>query len=492
MRRRDFLKLSLWGAAACLGPKLTLRAQTHGGHTPLADFTGTPPYVPYRDPLPIPQVLKPVRKGRVDTYTITMQEGMAHCHSQLPPTPILGYNGIYPGPVIRATKGRQVEITQVNQLPDGSVMHLPTVHLHGALVAPEHDGHPMDGIPAGGSRKYVYPNPQRACPLWFHDHTHEATGERVYRGLAGLYFIDDPKDAGLRLPKGAYEIPLILQDRSFLPTGELVYDTSDATLETGFHGDVLLVNGVIQPYLNVSTRKYRFRILNGSNSRIYKLALNNGQSLIQIGTDGGLLHRAMPKASIELAPSERADIVIDFSELAVGSSLLLLNKNDVGRLGSIMRFNIVKKERDTALIPAFLSPWEDLPESAAVTTREFTLNRKTVGDSFRWVINGQTYDSSNPALANPKLGTLERWRFVNPTNHPHPMHMHLVQFQVVNIGGEPQDPAQHGWKDTVVVPPGSEVTVIARFETYIGRYVFHCHNLEHEDFAMMAEFEVVP
>jgi spore coat protein A, manganese oxidase len=492
MRRRDFLKLGLWGAASCLGAKTPVRAQTHGGgHNPLA-FSGTHPYVPYRDPLPIPPVLKPKRRGRVDTYTITMKEGMAQCHSQLPPTPILGYNGLYPGPVIRATRGRPVEITHVNQLPSSHVMHSPSIHLHGALVAPEHDGHPNDGIPAGGSRAYVYPNQQRACPLWYHDHTHEATGERVYRGLAGLYFVDDPKDAGLRLPKGNFEIPLVIQDRSFLPTGELFYDTSDATLETGFHGDVILTNGVVQPYLNVSTRKYRFRILNGSNSRIYKLAVSNGQSLIQIGTDGGLLHRPIAKSSIEIAPSERVDVVIDFANLEIGSSLLLLNKNDFGRLGAIMRFDIVKQERDTALVPPFLTPWEDLPEAAAVTTRDFTLNRKTVGDTFRWVINGQTYDPANAPLATPKLGTLERWRFINPTNHPHPMHMHLVQFQVVNIGGEPQDASQHGWKDTVLVPPGSEVTVLARFEGYTGRYVFHCHNLEHEDFAMMAEFEVQP
>src|SRR5215204_2169932 len=169
MTRRDFLKLSLWGAAACAVPKSSLRAQTHvGGHDPEVDFTGTAPYVPYRDPLPIPSVLKPKRRGRVDTYTITMQEGMAQCHSQLPPTPVLAYNGMFPGPVIRAVKGRQVEVTHVNQLPAAAhIMHSPTVHLHGALVAPEHDGHPNDGIAAGASRTYVYPNQQRACPLWF-------------------------------------------------------------------------------------------------------------------------------------------------------------------------------------------------------------------------------------------------------------------------------------------------------------------------------------
>jgi spore coat protein A, manganese oxidase len=489
MNRRDFLKLSLTGAAACLAPTRRLFAQAHGGgHDPGA---ATPPYVPFRDPLPIPPVLKPKRRGKVDAYSITMKAGMAQCHSQLPPTPILGYNGIFPGPMIRAVKGRAVEITQVNNLPDVGT-HLPTIHLHGGFVAPEHDGHPNDGILAGGTRTYVYPNQQRAAPLWFHDHTHEMTGERVYRGLAALYFIDDPKDKALRLPSGKYEIPLVIQDRRFMDTGELMYDLSTSTLETGYLGDVLLVNGVIQPHLEVSTRKYRFRILNGSNARIYKLALSNGQPLVQIGTDGGLLHRPLSRTTIEIAPSERVDVVVDFAALGVGTSLLLQNKNEVGRLGTIMRFNVTKAERDNSKVPAFLSPWEDLPEAAAVTTREFNLNRKLISGEQRWVINGVAYDSANPPLATPKLGTLERWRFVNPTNHPHPMHIHLVQFQVVDINGEPQDPSAHGWKDTVIVPPGGEVTVLSRFEGYTGRYVFHCHNLEHEDFAMMGEFEVVP
>jgi spore coat protein A len=488
MTRRDFLKFCLGGTATMMLPAARSLAQGHGGGSHAGT---TPQLMPFRDPMPIPPVLKPRRRGKVDQYTITMKPAAVQCHSQLPFTNIVGYDGLFPGPVIRATKGRQVEVTHINQMPSAPE-HLPTVHLHGALVAPEHDGHPNDGIPAGGSRTYVYPNQQRGCALWYHDHTHGATGENVYRGLAGLYFVDDPKERGLRLPRGKYEVPLVIQDRCIMVTGELMYDTAPETLETGFLGDVILVNGVVQPYFAVSTRKYRFRILNGSNARIYKLALTNGQPLIQIGTDGGLLQRPRYQSSIEIAPSERVDVVIDFSALPVGSSIILQNKNDTGRLAMIMRFDVVKKERDSAAVPAFLMPWEELPEAEAVTTREFTLNRKSIDDVLTWVINGQAYDAAAPPMATPKIDTIERWRFINPTSHPHPMHMHLVQFQVVNIGGEPQDPSDFGWKDTVVVPPGSEVTVVARFEKYTGKYVFHCHNLEHEDFAMMAEFVVVP
>ena len=486
--RREFLKLGILGAAAWLTPSPRLFSHTHG-HGGSHGMV-TPPYVPYRDPLPIPPVLKPRRKGTVDQYTLVMKPGTTRCHSQLPLTNILGYNGVYPGPVIRATKGRQVEITQINQL-SGSPEHLPTVHLHGGLVAPEHDGHPNDGIASGMSRTYVYPNKQRACQLWYHDHTHGMTGENVYRGLAGFYFIDDPRERGLRLPRGKHEIPLLIQDRCISETGDFMYDLSPETLETGFLGDVILANGVIQPFLDVTTHKYRFRVLNGSNARSYRLALTNGQPLVQIGTDGGLLQRPRLRSEIEIAPSERVDVIIDFAALNVGSSILLQNKNGSGRLSTIMRFNVVKQERDSAVIPPFLAAWEELPEAAAVLTREFTLNRKSINDQLTWVINGQAYDAANPPLAKPKLDTIEKWKFINPTNHSHPMHVHLVQFQVIAIDGAPVDPSDYGWKDTVVIPPGGEVTVLSKFSDFLGKYVFHCHNLEHEDFAMMAEFEVV-
>jgi spore coat protein A len=213
--------------------------------------------------------------------------------------------------------------------------------------------------------------------------------------------------------------------------------------------------------------------------------------LVQIGTDGGLLQRPTARASIECAPSERLDVIVDFSAVPVGEKVVLLNLNDNGSKGSVMRFEVDRKEKDNSVVPPFLTLWEELPEDRAVITREFVLNRQAVDGALTWTINGQPYPQSAP-MAYPKLDTVERWRFVNPTNHPHPMHVHLVQFQVVNLDGEPQDPAEHGWKDTVLVAAGGEATIIARFSGYTGRYVFHCHNLEHEDFAMMAEFEVVP
>lgn len=501
LSRRHFLRsiAALGGAALCVPRIRTLAANhDHGGVTPSA-ITGLEPFV---DALRILPVLRPKKIKKADTYKITMQAGSAKCHRDLPLTDIWGYNGLYPGPTIVATRNRTVSIRQTNNLPmahgsggTGEMAHmLPAVHLHGAEVAPENDGHPNDGIEyGGGTRDYTYANQQRGCTLWYHDHTHGQTGERVLKGLAGMYLLRDPSvEAKLKLPSGAREIPLLIQDRSFAATGQFIYSLDDATLEGGFLGDNILVNGVVQPFLAVDTALYRFRILNASNSRIYKLALSNGDPLVQIGTDGGLLQRPKELASIEIAPSERVDVILDFTKFPIGSRVVLENLNGTGSTAQIMRFDIAKRVKETKRIPAFLHPWEELPESESLILRNFNLARQTINGTLIWTINGQAYNPANPPLATPIVDSIEQWNFVNPTNHPHPMHLHLVQFQVININGVPQDASEFGWKDTIVVPPASEVTILARFSKYTGRYVFHCHNLEHEDFAMMGEFEVLP
>jgi spore coat protein A len=488
LRRRTFLRLGALGTATLLLPKSRLRA--HEGHPAALELT------PFVDPLRIPPVLKPKVQQKVAHYTMTMRQGLVKCHSELPETVVWGFDGRFPGPTIVAKRNQAVSIRQINELPAAGEMalHLPTVHLHGANVAPEHDGHPTAGIPFdGGYRDYVYPNQQPGCTLWYHDHTHGMTGERIYRGLAGLYLVvDKTAESKLKLPKGKRDVPLVIQDRTFDEDGQLVYALDDETRQMGFLGSHILVNGVVQPHFGVDSAKYRFRILNGSNARVYKLALSNGAPLIQIGTDGGLLQRPVPRTEIEISPAERIEVVIDFSQLPLGARVVLENRNGVDATAQIMRFEVVKKVKDPKSLPLVLVPWQEVPEEESVTVREFHLGRQVVNGEPTWTINGQAYDPASPPLARPVLGTVEHWKFVNPTIHPHPMHVHLVQFQVVNIDGEPQEASDFGWKDTVVVPPGSEVTVVARFSGYTGRYVFHCHNLEHEDFAMMGEFEVVP
>lgn len=499
LSRRSFLRSisAAGGAALFLRPS---RLLAHGG-MPGPTAPTVKVLAPFVDALRIPPVLKPKAGGKVDAYSVTMQAGMSKCHRDLPATPILGYNGIYPGPTIIARKNRAVTIRQTNFLPipmgdsHGGVAApmLPAVHLHGAVVAPENDGYPGDGVAyRGGTRDYFYPNQQRACALWYHDHTHGLTGERVLRGLAGMYLLRDTSvEAKLKLPGGARELPLIIQDRSFVADGSFYYNLDAGTLEGGFEGEHILVNGVVQPFLNVDTALYRFRVLNASNARSYRLALHNGDAIIQIGTDGGLLQRSRMLPSIEIFPSERVDLIIDFTKIPVGSKLVLQNLNGTGTASTVMRFDVTRRVTETRKVPVFLQAWEELPEKESAGTRNFTLGRQTIAGDLTWTINGQAYDATKPPLARPVVESIEHWNFVNPTSHPHPMHLHLVQFQVVNINGVPQEASEFGWKDTVVVPPASEVTIVAKFSKYTGRYVFHCHNLEHEDFAMMGEFEVV-
>lgn len=457
---------------------------------------------PFVDALKIPPVLTPVMRGKTRLYTLTMKAGLAKVHRDLPTTVVWGFNGLYPGPTIKVVKGEPAIVRQINQVPDHNVMETgheemdgmhPAVHLHGAHVHPLDDGHPREAIAPGGFRDYHYPNRQLATTLFYHDHSHGMTGLHVYRGLAGAYVIEDPAEQFLGLPQGDFDIPLMIQDRLFNPDGSFHYMLDANTRETGVLGDTILVNGVVQPHLKVARRKYRFRIVNGSNARIYELQLGSGQPLIQIGTDGGLLPKPYPKTMIELVPSERADVIVDFAQYSPGTQVILRNcATCTDRTAYVMRFDVELPGAGDAIVPDCLAPWEDLPVTDQTVTRQFTLNRMTTPGGTMWTINGQTFDLNMTPLAQVKHGAVERWRFLNPTNHPHPVHIHLIQFQVLEINGVAQDPSQHGWKDTLVAPPGGSIVVAARFEGYTGRYLFHCHNLEHEDLGMMADYEIVP
>jgi spore coat protein A len=422
---------------------------------------------------------------------------LSKIHRDLPATIVWGYNGLYPGPTIRATKGHPVVVRQINQWPDhknhdGMHSSMAAVHLHGAYVAPQDDGHPREGIMPGKFRDYHYPNRQRATTLFYHDHSHGQTGMHVYYGLAGAYLIDDPEEIILNLPRGAYDLPLMIQDRLFNADGSFHYSLNAETRETGVIGDTILVNGVVQPYLRVAARKYRFRLINASNARMYEMQLSSKQPLIQIGTDGGLLPKPAEKMMVLLAPAERVDVVIDFGRYPVGSQIVLRNCESCSNpTADIMRFDVDRTAIDNSDVPDCLAEWEELPVNRQVPARQFILNRQSSPTGTTWVINGKTFDVENAPLAQVKLGAVERWEFVNPTNHHHPVHIHLVQFQILELNGQPQDPSKHGWKDVVVVPPDGKVTVAARFDGYTGRYLFHCHNLEHEDLGMMADFEII-
>ncbi|MGI8480861.1 MAG: multicopper oxidase family protein, partial [Chthoniobacterales bacterium] len=452
-------------------------------------YTPSPTPTTFTIPLPILPVLTPTSSDiTTDYYDITMQVAT----KEIIPgklTTIWGYNGLYPGPTIKARSGRRVVVRQVNNLQESM-----SVHLHGGHTPADSDGYPTDLIGPGGSKTYVYPNNQVATNLWYHDHAIDVTGRHVYMGLSAFYLLSDSFEDLLPLPRGDNDVALLIQDRLFNSDGSLNYPLTEATIQDGVVGDRLLVNGAIQPYFQVGRRKMRFRILNGSNARNYKVALSTGDPLIQIGSDGGLLSYPVLRQEISLAPAERIDVVIDFSRYPVGTSVVLRNQEYSASpsIPDVMRFDVVREEADESSVPATLRPMVRLTESSASVTRNFILSQTFAnGRNDIWTVNGQLYDPAR-VDATPQLNATEIWTFQNFSGLSHPMHIHDIQWQILDINGVPPAPGDDGMKDTFLVPAGGTVRVIGTFTDYLGVYVSHCHKLEHEDHAMMFNFEVQP
>ena len=420
------------------------------------------------------------------------------------------------------------------------------VHLHGAEVEPESDGQPNAWFTNNyhtvgqlfDSPVYKYPNNQRAATLWYHDHAVGITRLNVYAGLVGMYIIRDEEERKLNLPSGAYEIPLIIADRGFNEDGSLFYpDTTTVrpgavkpgltfplpSVTPGEAFENITVNGKIWPYLEVEPRKYRFRILNASNERFYRMRLSNGQKIIQIGSDGGLLEMPVQLNELTIAPAERMDVVIDFSELEPDDTIVMENSAvvpfdfpppvgvapDPETDGQIMQFRVIESTGpDTSRVPVILSNIPKLRECDAVQTRDITLDAQIDEyGRFRFLLGNKGF--MERIDIKPKLNDTEIWRYINTAGATHPMHVHLVQFQILdripfdaqgftangllNFTGPPEPPAlnERGWKDVVQSPPGFVTRIIMRFAPFTGRYMYHCHILEHEDHDMMRPFEVV-
>jgi spore coat protein A len=444
----------------------------------------------FSQPLRVPPILRPVRTdAKTDYYEITQREADVEFLPGIR-TRIWGYEGIFPGPTIKARRGRTAVVRQTNRLHGETV-----VHLHGGVTEANSDGFPTDMILPGESRQYVYSNQGRGATLWYHDHAMDHTAHNMYMGLAGMYIIEDEGEAGLKLPSGEYDVPLILQDRSFGEDGNFVYHAGRAG-RIGAEGAVVLVNGVPWPHFEVARRKYRFRILNGSNATAFELALGNGRPLIQIATDGGLLSMPIECPSIPLAMAERTEVIVDFSEYPIGTQIVLGNLGVKGPKSEIMRFEVARKERDEGSIPEKLGNVELLDPKLAVRTRviEFGISTEFHIHPFIWTINGKKFNPEE-SLAEVEYGQVEIWHLKNrkfgSLEKLHPVHLHLVHFQILERNGGAPMPWERGWKDTVSLDKGEEVKLIMRFDGYRGRYLLHCHNLEHEDHNMMARFDVV-
>jgi spore coat protein A len=474
--RRQFL---VYGSTAFIG----LGARQRVGLPPIREVPR------WRVPLPVPPVLNPVRSDATgDYYEIVQREGTIEILPGIQ-TQIWGYNGAFPGPTIRARRSRPVIVTHTNRLT------VPTVvHLHGGVTRPESDGFPTDTVAPGDTRRYEYANTGRAATLWYHDHCRTGTGRNLYMGLAALYLLEDDAEVNAQLPRDRFDIPLILQDRAFADDGQFEYDHRG---HRGATGAIMLVNGALWPVLEVEAKKYRFRILNASNATPVRLALTPARPLIQIAGDQGLLRRPVALPAVDVTMAERVEVVIDFSSYAAGSRVVLRNLRAEGSRNSVMRFDVVDAGRDESVVPPLLSEVETLRATDAVRTRTFVFSgRPTLGlpPPVQWVINGKPFDPMR-VDASPRLGDVEVWRFLNRgllgRTMLHPVHTHLAPFQVFRRNGRAPLAQEGGWKDTVAIGKGEEVEVLIRWNGYRGRYLLHCHNLEHEDHTMMARVDVI-
>jgi spore coat protein A len=480
---------------------------------------------PFAVPLPIPPILSPARQdATTDYYEITQRAAQVEILPGIK-TEIWGYNGIFPGPTIVSRRGRLTSVRHRNELA------VPTVvHLHGGKTPPEHDGYPTDlvlpvggwdgghggtatpgahGAPGGtassGEREYRFPLDQPAATLWYHDHRMDFTGPQVYKGLAGFHLVRDAEDEALGLPAGERDIPLLIADRAFAADGSFHYPALDPALKdrvgvtpefmSGVLGDCILVNGAPWPTLEVTNTRYRFRILNASNARRYRLALDppppGGKGLVQIGSDLGLLAAPVAHDRLDIAQAERFEVIIDFSRYRVGTTITLTNAFGSGGTSRVMRFVVAREGREGSQIPARLAEVRPLTRSDATVERSFQFARggATMNGVTLWTINGKPFDPQR-IDANPRLGAVELWK-IRTLNVEHPIHIHLGAFQVLSKNGDPPGPYNAGWKDTVNLDNGGQADLLVRFDGFRGKYLFHCHNLEHEDMMMMGNLTVV-
>jgi blue copper oxidase len=437
--------------------------------------------------LPIPPLLKPIKIQNNQLYfELIVQRGTSEF---VKGSPIItyGYNGPILGPTIRVKRGQHVNITVKNRLREYT-----TVHWHGLLVPGEMDGGPHQVIPPDKEWTASYAINQPAATIWYHPHGIGNTAIQVYKGLAGLYIIDDGESEKLNLPDkyGVNDIPLIIQDKRLTNDGVPLYLNNMMDVMTGMTGNIIFVNGKINPYLEVSSAKYRFRLLNGSNARVYEFRLSDDSSFYQIATDAGLIEKPVKIRSIILSPGERAEIIVDFAGYNKGAKIKLLSDSF-----DIIEFRVNNKISDTIKLPEKLAVINYLKKSDSKHTRIFELE----GMGFNVSINGKQMDM-NRIDEYIKYMDTEIWTIANAGRGMgmmmgmmgsvlHNFHAHGMHFLILERNGRPPNQFELGWKDTVLVGQGEEVKVITRF-LYKGIFMYHCHILEHEDNGMMGQFKV--
>ena len=559
--RRRFLQYGLGAGASLVAPL--------AGRLPRGYAAKGGKLTKYLEPLPVPGAgIVVATPSGPDRYSFTQTEISRQLHPELPPTPLWAYDdgsgltgqfGSF-GMAVIAQSGTPLRVSYTHDLPATYPAWIPVdtrltplgdevrlmTHLHGGFVAADSDGNPAvtpNGFGPGETQSVTYTNQLPQMPaslLWFHDHGLGATRLNVFAGLAGAYILRDEFDTGeepnpIGIPGGAYEIPLVVQDRQFNRDGTFLYPTSDiegVTWIGEYFGDTMLVNGKVWPFLEVEPRMYRFRVLNGCNARILSLDIG-GPAFWQIGAEGGMWDVPVPMKELVLAPAERADVLVDFSKFR-GARLVMKNhkpkrpvSNPAPSLEQVMQIRVGRRlsQPGPTSIPSSL-PGRKADLGGSIATRYITLN-EVDPEEVEWFLNlNAVRFDEGPTTETPKVGTVEDWVYINMTGDTHPMHMHLVTFQVIGRtpfdveayeaahGGPngvpggidpasfatgpmlPPAPEERGFKDTVKANPGQFTTIRAKFElpadvTAPQDYVYHCHIVEHEDNDMMRPFRVM-
>ncbi|HWP25870.1 MAG TPA: multicopper oxidase family protein [Xanthobacteraceae bacterium] len=561
--RRRFLRYSTLGSLALLTPPGALRLGA--GREARANTANAPtPDVELALSAQTGEVsLLPGRATHIWKYTGKVLKG--------PRDSLAEPSDTYLGPVIRVRRGQRVRLRLQNDLAEAT-----NIHWHGLHVPADMDGHPRHVAPAGREFIYEFDIKDRAGTYWYHPHPHGRTGKQIYSGLAGLFLIEDDEEQALELPRGEYDVPLVLQDRTFDADNQLVYlddnpDRDGGTMRRmmdggmggmmqrmlggvtmngmmdrmmgggmrrgggmmgmmarmmGFLGDRVVVNGRPDFTLTVATRAYRLRLLNASNSRIFKLAWQDGSPLTVIATDGGLLEKPLTKPYVTLAPGERIELWADFSRYPVGTELRLRSLPFAGGMAmsgmmmgmmrrgalengaefDVLKVRVHRKERRSPPLPARLSAIERYRPEDAVNFNRPRRFHITMGH-MRWGINGRRFEMEGVADDEVvKLDTLEIWEFANDASMgmmgmmAHPMHIHGLQFQVIERTVMPAlteawktvsaGYVDDGWKDEVLLMPGERAKVLLRFKNYTGLFAYHCHMLEHGDTGLMRNYRV--
>ncbi|WP_342514739.1 multicopper oxidase domain-containing protein [Sporosarcina sp. FSL K6-1522] len=425
----------------------------------------------------IPMMLKANQEENV-TYTVRAQQGSTEIFDGIQ-TNTYGYNGSMLGPMLRLEKGETVKIKTINELEEDT-----TFHWHGLEVAGEADGGPHSVLAPGEEKILEFEVTQEAATLWFHPHPIGKTAEQVYYGLAGLIYIEDDNSKNLGLPSdyGKNDFPLIFQDRTFDDKKQLNYQAvmnSDGTI-----GDTLLINGTVNPKLAVKQEKVRLRLLNGSNARNYTFKLNSGDSFVQVATDGGFLNKPVMLNEVTLTPSERAEIIVDFSQINAKDLALT---NEEGAI--LLPFEVLDGEGTTDEAQEKMNDFAVTAEEKALPV---TKKIELFGMMEHVTINGKKFDPNRIDFTQQQ-GMTEVWEIYNKPDMMggmiHPFHIHGTQFKILSRNGQEPPENEQGWKDSFAIAPDETVKIAVQFK-HKGVYMFHCHILEHEENGMMGQVQV--